>query len=201
MALEYSKKNNYLALIKNSIGTSLFKDLYFINNSLEDFEGIPSGSLANVAKEGQLSCPFYVSAILHLIGGVIDAPHATIDGTIRAMQARGWHQVRLNDGLYPGDVVVWETKEDDGNGHYKEGHGHIGFIIDEHNAASTSSRTQSIIMHHPEFRNMGDDIKPRKIVTIYAHPELSDRPELNERRTPSAHTEFPLQDHRSGAVA
>lgn len=182
MALEFRKKETYLALIKNSIGTELFSDLFFMNNSDKPFEGISPHEIVNVSKNGQLSCPYYVSCILHLIGGVIDAPHATIDGTLKAMRARGWQELSAEEGLAPGDVVIWEKKEDDGSGHYSDGHEHIGFILDENTATSSSSRQKKIISHHPEFKNMGADIKERKIVKIFAHPELSERWEDIEKK-------------------
>lgn len=175
MALEFRKKETYLALIKNSIGSELFSDLFFYNNSDEDFEGIPAHEVVNVTKGGQLACPYYVSCLLHLIGGVIDSPHATIEGTLRAMVARGWQEIPLGENLHSGDVVVWVRKEDDGAGHYAEGHQHIGFILDNHTATSSSSRQKKIISHDPEFKNMGAEVKERTIVKIYAHPELSDR--------------------------
>lgn len=182
MALEFRKKETYLALIKNSIGSEMFSDLFFMNNSDEFFESISPHSIVNVSKSGQLSCPYYVSSILHLIGGVIDAPHATIGGTLRAMTARGWQEISPEEGLMPGDVVVWEKKADDGLGHYADGHEHIGFILDKDTATSSSSRQKKIISHDPEFRNMGPDTKERKIIKIFAHPELSDRWEDIEKK-------------------
>lgn len=182
MALEFKKKETYFALIKNSIGSELFSDLFFMNNSGDEFEGIPPHQVVNVSKGGQLSCPYYVSCILHLIGGVIDAPHATIGGTLRAMRARGWQELSAEEGLMPGDVVLWEKKEDDGSGHYSDGHEHIGFILEKNLATSSSSRQRKIISHDPEFKNMGPDIKERKIIKVFAHPELSDRWEDIEKK-------------------
>jgi hypothetical protein len=181
MSLEFRKRETYLALIKNSVGSSMFQDLYFLNNNEEPFEGIEPGELVNIAKNGELSCPYFVSSVLHLLGGVIDAPHATIEGTVKAMQARGWQKLRLTDDLRPGDVVVWEKNPAGDSAHYSEGHGHIGFILDRDTAVSTSARKKAVIAHDPYFKNMGEDIKERQIVEIYAHPELTDHPELQKR--------------------
>ena len=173
MALEFKKKETYMALIKNSVGTKLFSSLYFYNTSENPFEGIPAHEAVDVLKDGQLSCPYFVSSILHLLGGAIDTPHATVEGTIRGMVARGWQEVE-DKKLCPGDVVVWALKEDDGAGHYKEGHRHIGFILDKKTALSTSTTQKCVVAHDPWFRKNGEE-EGRKIVRIFAHPELSER--------------------------
>jgi hypothetical protein len=176
MALEFRKKETYMALIKNSVGARIFSNLYFYNTSENDFEGIPAHEVVDVLKDGQLSCPYFVSSILHLLGGAIDTPHATVEGTIRGMVARGWQEIET-DGkkLYPGDVVVWALKEDDGAGHYKEGHRHIGFILDEKTALSTSYKEKCVKAHDPWFRKSENEGPGRNISRIFAHPDLSER--------------------------
>ena len=183
MALEFRKKETYMSLIKNAPGSKLFRDVVFFNNSDSDFEGIPAGTSINITKNGQLSCPYFVSALLHLLGGVIDAPHVTVEGTIRAMLARGWQQLRSNDEIYPGDVVIWEKNPAGNTAHYAEGHTHIGFILDKNTAVSTSGKLAEVMAHDPYFRNMGEGITERKIDKIFAHPDLSDRPELQFRKS------------------
>jgi len=175
MALEFKKKETYLALIKNSESSKLFSNLYFYNTSEDSFEGIPPHAVVDVVKEGQLSCPYFVSSILHLLGGVIDAPHATVEGALRGMVARGWQEIEEGGNLHPGDVVVWALKDDDGAGHYKEGHRHIGFILDEKTALSTSTTQKCVVAHDPWFRKNGDKEQAREITKVFAHPELSGR--------------------------
>lgn len=176
MALEFRKKETYMALIKNSVGTRIFSNLYFYNTSENAFEGIPAHEVVDVLKDGQLSCPYFVSSILHLLGGAIDTPHATVEGTLRGMVARGWQEIEIEgEKLYPGDVVVWALKEDDGAGHYKEGHRHIGFILDGKTALSTSTIQRCVVAHDPWFRKNGDQEAGRSINKIFAHPDLSER--------------------------
>ena len=132
--------HNYLALIKNSCGSRMFRNLYWL-----DENGIESDILEN----GNLGCGFFVSAILKL-SGRIPALHATVKGTVKEMMVCGWQEVEMSggcDGMKEGDVLVW--------GALAGGiHDHIGFYIGEKMAISNSSENGMPIRHDYDFSGL-----------------------------------------------
>src|SRR4030043_6705 len=104
---------SYLQMIKNSIGTKMFRNLY-----LEI-----SGKKIDATENGEMSCAFFVSNVL-LIWKLISEGHATIKGILEDMKKNNWVEIPLKDAK-PGDVIVWEEKLS------KKGRirPHIGFYI------------------------------------------------------------------------
>lgn len=133
-----NKKKTYIAYIRNSINTEMFKDVYFSSGRLTK----------NVTKGGELSCAVYVSSLLYLLK-MIEAVHATVNSTVKDMKNLNWRTVSKPRA---GDVLVWDYS--------KSGHQHIGFYIDENIAISNSSRKKRVWNHHPTYNDS------RKIVEI-----------------------------------
>ncbi len=125
--------NTYQSIIKNSVGSKIFKNLYM------SVDGVKT----DITENGNLSCAFYVSSIL-LITKLIKSPHATVDGTVRDMLENDW--VEINEPK-TGCVLVWE-KTDFGGGHM---HKHIGFFVGGETAISNNSKTGEICEHHFTF--------------------------------------------------
>lgn len=142
-------RDTYFAMIKNSIGTKLFRNFY----------ACIDGRKIDVMKNGGLSCAFFVSSLLSIIG-LTQATHGTVESTIEDMKRSGWKPVKK---LAPGSIIVWEEKKE---------HKHIGFYIGNDKALSNSSRKRSPAIHH--FAYGIKNGKPvRKIGAIYWHPKLS----------------------------
>lgn len=139
------RHKTYLALIRNAVGSNLFRNLY-----VKDEHGS-----RDILEGGDLSCAVFVSSILTLVGGKIDRPHATVSSTVQAMKDVGWSPVPTSD-VQPGDVIVWEPITDpDGIEHP-----HIGFSLGGSRAVSTSSTERTPVEHDASYGGK------RKIVEV-----------------------------------
>lgn len=117
-----------------------------------------NGERQDIIKDGQLACAFYVSTILVMFG-LIKELHATVNGTVKDLEASGWKKVKKPK---PGAVLAWEAITfDDGSVHK-----HIGFYIGQERAVSNSAE-QGIPVEHDWLFNGS-----RKIETIYWHQKL-----------------------------
>jgi hypothetical protein len=141
--LIFDKKRSLFVLIKNSLGSKFFRSLYF-------FDGKKS---KDILKNGELSCAFYVSVILRILG-LIKEPHATVDGLVKDMENSGWQKI---DKLQKGAVIVWEPKN---------GHKHIGFYLGNKKVVSNNSKKKFPTIHSINYQK-------RKIIAIYHHEELA----------------------------
>jgi hypothetical protein len=134
---------SYLQLIRNSIGSNLFRNFYVHTDEQGDFDALD---------DGNNSCAFFVSSILVLckkLGGI----HGTVENTVKDLQESGWLTVVEP---HPGDVLVWEARKfDDGL------RSHIGFSLGNGRAVSTSRRQKAPLEHDEYF---GEE--NRKIVQI-----------------------------------
>ncbi len=151
--------DTYIAVIKNSVGSKMFRNSYAkINDKKTD-----------ILQNGMLSCAFFVSSILVLFK-LIKEIHGTVDGTVRDLEQSGWQKTTKPK---IGSVIVWE-KIDFGN---KNFHKHIGFYIGNNKAISTNNfknnfKKRQIVIHHWTYgikRN-----KPiRKVEQIFWNKKLN----------------------------
>lgn len=142
-------RDTYFAMIKNSVGTKLFRNCFALVN----------GKKVDVMKNGDLSCALFVSSLLSILN-LTQAPHGTIESTIKDMEQSGWKPVKK---LVPGSIIVWEEKKE---------HKHIGFYIGNDKAISNSSKRKSPATHH--FTYGVKNGKPvRNIEAIYWHKKLN----------------------------
>jgi hypothetical protein len=148
--------DTYLALIRNSVGSKLFRNAFFLVN----------GKKQDILRNGNLSCAIYVSSILRLVN-LISETHATVKGTVEAMRRAGWRQTNK---LRIGSIVVWETET------FKSGeaHGHIGFYIGNNKAVSNSSKGRSPVVHHWKF-GLKRGKSEREIKAAYWNRKLDQR--------------------------
>ncbi len=150
------KLENYLHSVKNSVDSKQFQIL----------KALVDGKEKNLVKNGDLSCAYFVSAIL-LLENLIKERHATVNGTIRDMRDFGWKKISKPK---IGCVLIWEKMEQGQNG----SHEHIGFYIGEEKAVSNSSRFRVPKKHHWTF-GLDQNNKPkRKIISMYWHPKLTE---------------------------
>ncbi len=131
---------NYLTTIKNSCGTNMFRNLYILDDQ---------GQKIDVMENGNLSCAIFVTSILSQFKK-IDGRHATVEGTIKALQKYNW-QKNNNQNLEIGDIIIWDIPKDKSYNHL-----HIGFYIGNTLAVSNSSENGFPIAHHYTFNNSRD---------------------------------------------
>lgn len=142
-------KDSYLAAIKNSVNSHLYRNFYAkVNNRKED-----------IVKNGELSCAYFASSIL-VIFGLIEAIHLTVDGAEKDLKRSGWIK---KDKPKIGCVLIWVAKK------YKDGgiHRHMGFYMGKDKAVSNDHEKGSPKVHHWTYAGK------RKIETIYCHRKLS----------------------------
>lgn len=136
-------KKSLFVLIKNSLNSKLFRSLYFfVDNKSKD-----------IYQNGKLSCAFYVSTILKILGLINDI-HATVNSLIKDMEKSGWSRIKK---LQKGAVIVWDKN--------KSHHFHVGFYVGKKKAVSNSSSQKMPFLHSINYQK-------RKIVAIYFHPKL-----------------------------
>jgi hypothetical protein len=141
----FNKKKSLKALIQNSLGSKFFRSIYFNVN----------GKSKDILENGNLSCAFYVSVILKILG-LISGVHATVKSTILDMKKSGWQKTKKPTF---GAVIVWEPI-------LKNKHYHIGFFLNSKKAVSNSSKKGYPIIHDINYQGM-------KIKEIYAHREIN----------------------------
>ncbi len=150
--------DTYIAIIKNSVGSKIFRNSYAKVN----------GKKKDILRNGKLSCAFFVSSILALFplfGLIKYPPHGTVDGTIRDLEESGWEKIK-NPKV--GSILVWE-KIDYGN---KNFHKHIGFYIGGSKAISTSNvKHGKPTIHHWTYGIKGNQ-PIRKVEAIFWNKKL-----------------------------
>jgi len=119
---------NYIHMVKASVGLALFRNLYCtVNDTRQD-----------ILRDGDLSCAFFVSWILAPFRLIKDI-HATVSGTVKDLKESGW--IRIDEPKL-GAVIIWSPQITG-----SESHAHIGFYIGEGQAASNDYRTRTPQIH------------------------------------------------------
>lgn len=146
------KRKNFLACIENSVGTRMFRTYYDANGK-------------DVMDNGNLSCAYYVSSILHLFG-LIDRPHFTVKGTEFSMKNIGWYVITKPK---KGCVVIWDPILQNGNVHF-----HIGFYIGDGQAISNRSSLEAVGEHSLHYSGLDKEGLKREatISKLYWHKDL-----------------------------
>lgn len=141
-----------MEVLKKSVGTKMFQTIWTgVNSQKKD-----------ITEQGELSCAFYVSSILSMFG-LIDRAHATVTGTVEAMERAGWKKSKI---LKPGVIIVWDRPRDNSHNHT-----HIGFYIGNNKAISNSSNTKCPAIHHYTFGS--ENVKSfRNVISLYKHEKL-----------------------------
>lgn len=151
---------SYMAVIKNSVGTKMFRNFYALIN----------GQKKDVLENGELSCAFFASAILHLFK-LIKEPHRTVASTIKDMEESGWRKIRK---IKPGSVLIWGALESFEKGEVRKYYKHIGFYVGDDKTISNSSRLGKPKIHHLTY-GIRDGKPVRKIEAIYWHKKLDNK--------------------------
>ena len=138
-----------LAVIKNSIGSNLFRNFY----------AEVDGERTDVMRNGDLSCAFYVSSILTLFKFIKEV-HGTVDSAVKDLKESGWEIIKEPE---IGSVLVWE-KTDFGD---NDIHKHIGFYMGSDRAVSNNCKLGYPTDHHLTFDGT------RKIDMILWNPMIT----------------------------
>lgn len=125
-------RKTYLAVIRNSVGSRIFKDFY----------GSIDGEERNLTEKGILSCAYFVSGILRLFD-LAEEVHLTVRGTITDLEKSGWRKINKPK---IGCIIVWGDQKTDGNTH-----AHIGFYVGNDKAISNSSSKRQVSLHDLTF--------------------------------------------------
>jgi len=118
----FSPASNCVILAKNSIGSNMFRNVYF------DVDG----KKVDLAENGNFSCAVFVSYVLYLLKLVRDV-HITVDSTLKDMRNSGWVEICKPR---PGCVLVWEEKDFGASGKHR----HLGFYVGEGKAVSNNPK-------------------------------------------------------------
>ena len=140
--------DTYQAVVRNAVGSHMFRTLY------ADVSGVKT----DIAENGNLSCAFFVSSVLTMLG-MAKAVHATVSGTVADLMGSGWIAAEAPEA---GDVIVWETV-DFGTG---SPHGHIGFYVGDGRAVSNDFKAGSPAEHEWTFGGT------RKVEMILRNPAV-----------------------------
>jgi hypothetical protein len=138
-------RKNLLLSLRTSAGTTMFRHFYVRRKS--------DGKELDTMEGGELSCAFYVSGMLAIFG-LIDHAHSVVATTINRMQEAGWQETKVPR---PGAVAVWPARD---------GHEHIGFVLDADEYISNNLSKQSPQLHK---QKLPDGRMPK---TYYWHPAL-----------------------------
>lgn len=128
--------DTYLAVVKNSINSKMFRNLYAKVN----------GKKTDITDNGNLSCAFFVSSILYMFR-LIREMHATVNGTVRGLIEFGWTEIEKPK---VGCILVWK-ETDFGKGDL---HKHIGFYIGQNKAISNDYKKGFPVEHEWKFREI-----------------------------------------------
>ncbi|MGM0482759.1 MAG: hypothetical protein ACQEP6_02760 [Patescibacteria group bacterium] len=120
--------DTYMAVIKNSPGTEMFKNVY----------ANVDGEKKDITDNGDLSCAFFVSSVL-VIFKLIKEIHITVASTVEDMERSGWVDTENPE---PGDVVIWGEEYSN-----KDKHKHIGFFLGGDRAISNSKYKRHPVEH------------------------------------------------------
>jgi len=140
--------DTYLTVIKNSVGSKLFRNFYAKVN----------GKKTDIMRNGELSCAFYISSVLALFKFIKEI-HGTVDSTVKGLKESGWRKI---DKPKIGSVLVWK-KIDFGD---NDVHKHIGFFVGRNKAISNSYKLGYPIKHSWNFG------AKRKIDAILWNPKI-----------------------------
>ena len=151
--VEINIAKTFLAMAKNSIGAKMFQNFY----------GTINGKPKDLVKNGNLSCAFFISTLLHFFK-LINDPHLTVMGLLKDMEASNWRKVRQPK---IGDILIWEPV-DFGSG---INHAHVGIFIGQNKAISNNSKTGKPARHHFTFGTKSGQPK-RRITAVYRHTTI-----------------------------
>ncbi len=144
--MKIAKRETLLAQVKGAIGSKQYQHLYAGEENKD------------IVKNGELSCAYFVSSVLHNLE-LVKSAHATVESTVKDMEKKGWVEINIPQ---PGAVIVWVAKN---------GHKHIGVYTKRFRAISNSEKRRVPIEHDWQYGLEGSK-NYRAVEKIYWHEEL-----------------------------
>lgn len=126
-------KRTLLSMVEGSVGSGIFKSFWVETPEEGSFDSMDNG---------RLSCAFYVSGMLSILG-LCDGVHGTVNSTIADLVESGWQQV---DEPTPGDIVHWVPNTDE-----ETILQHIGFYVGENSCISNDWQTGTPQKHALDY--------------------------------------------------
>jgi len=149
---EILRKETFLKMVENSVGCKLFNSLIMKKE----------GKVVDILGDGDVSCATFTSSILFL-NRFLPEQKATVPGLEKVLsESDKFIEISMTDfSPKKGDIVFWESiMGDDGIGHT-----HVGFVLNETEAVSTTGILHAAISH-PLYKKPGTDID-RKIERVF----------------------------------
>ncbi len=154
ITVKYLRFPTYLSVIKNSVGSKIFRHSYADVN----------GKKIDITENGRLSCTFYVSSILKMFG-LIKEVHTTVVGAIKDLEKSGWIKIKKPRA---GCILLWEPKRFAEN----RTHMHLGFYLGNKKAISNDEKIHAPKINHWTNGKNKKDKPSRKVIAIYWHRDL-----------------------------
>lgn len=152
----------YLAVIKRSVGSPMFQEFYASVN----------GKPTEVTRGGNVSCSWYLTAILKMFS-LVDTVQITVHRALDEMERHGWKQIpRPRTGC----VVLWAAKPADPKRMKKDKNTynalirHLGFYIGGGQTVTNDGRGT----RKPQIK----PLHYRPLEAYYWHPALAGRSNL-----------------------
>lgn len=143
--IKYLVLKNLINSINRSVNSDLYRNVFALNAEGKEFDALD---------DGENSCAYFISCILTM-HKLIDSPHAVVDTTIKCMLDAGWYET---PNPSPGSVIYWPKKD---------GHSHIGFLVDQDNVISNSSSKRS-----PQRHGLNHPVNGSLPTKAYSHPSI-----------------------------
>lgn len=155
MARRYTVLHRRLmVLLLNSLGTNQYRAYYLEQD----------GEAVDVTQDGELSCAFFVSAILRMATlpdepPLIESVCLNNEALIEQLVVAGWEEVDLNTSPpKPGMVVIYD---------WQDGHRHSGVVCAPDEVISNSSELRQPDKHHLTFNGS------HGILRVFWHPSFT----------------------------
>jgi hypothetical protein len=149
---EILRKETFLKMVENSVGCKLFNSLIMKKD----------GKAVDILDDGDVSCATFTSSILFL-NRFLPEQKSTVPGLEKVLsESDRFTEISMADfSPEKGDIVFWESiMGDDGAAHR-----HVGFVLNETEAVSTTGILHAAI-RHPLYKKPGTDID-RKIERVF----------------------------------
>ena len=139
--------------ILNSIGTSMFRNLYVKYKS----------GIRDVVDNGRFACAMYVTWLLCPVG-LLDTGRATVESAIQALRRCGWITIDPS-AIQVCDVLIWDVNERQN----LQSNQHIGFSFGTDRACSIGTPSGVPEIHHFTYNGT------RPILTAFSHSKLREQ--------------------------
>lgn len=151
--MEILKKETYLMMLENSIGSKLFNSIIIKNEN---------GEVKDLLNDGEYSCALFVSGVLYL-NIMTQRTRSTVNNLEKDLsENQSFVHIEDQNKIEPGDILIWESVTfEDGSQNR-----HVGFVISKDEAISTDYIKKHVVKH-PINKDIESTGLPRKIERIF----------------------------------